>query len=182
MNPKTSTRPPILKSRRNRKPSQAPLPKKTGYLSLVGVFCVGVFGFGMMQSTVPTLTKLKSKKDLTGEWEVHHHVADSDFRSYRGMNHLFKVYFIQDGNRLIGEGEKVQVNGAQLKSEERTTIHFEGKIRADSVVGVIKEEGKLRSPIGRFAWSVGAGNSEMLGTFESSAGNSFGNSVVNRSR
>ncbi len=74
------------------------------------------------------------KRDrLTGYWKVEFETTESSYSKYIGLKTYFDFVINQEGNRLVGSGEKISedsVNGViEYESAKRVHIELTGAVR-----------------------------------------------------
>lgn len=118
--------------------------------------------------------------DIAGDWLVVNRVQATSYAPYRGLRLTYRLRLRQDGDTVVGEGEKAYEDGTAVPAEQRTPITVHGRIEGDSVVLDFIEEGAVRTSHGRFRWTVSDGRLE--GRFSSDAAASRGISIALRER
>jgi hypothetical protein len=118
--------------------------------------------------------------DVAGDWLVVNRIQATSYAPYRGLRLTYRLHLRQEGDVLVGEGEKAYEDGAEVPAEARTPITVHGRIEGDSIVLDFIEEGALRTSHGRFRWTVSDGRLE--GRFSSDAAASRGISIALRER
>jgi hypothetical protein len=118
--------------------------------------------------------------DVAGDWLVVNRIQATSYAPYRGLRLTYRLHLRQEGDVLVGEGEKAYEDGAEVPAGSRTPITVHGRIEGDSIVLDFIEEGALRTSHGRFRWTVSDGRLE--GRFTSDAAASRGISIALRER
>jgi serine/threonine protein kinase len=118
--------------------------------------------------------------DVAGDWLVVNRIQATSYAPYRGLRLTYRLRLRQDGDTVVGEGEKAYEDGTAVPAEQRTPITVHGRIEGDSVVLDFIEEGAVRTSHGRFRWTVSDGRLE--GRFSSDAAASRGISIALRER
>ena len=105
--------------------------------------------------------------DLTGRWQVIHHVAASARLDFIGLDIAFQIRFSQDGQQLAGEGEKFLVDRMPARPDEVSRLTITGWVQNDDVTISLMEispRGPERTIIGEIVWKA-IDADQMLGQF-----------------
>jgi serine/threonine protein kinase len=118
--------------------------------------------------------------DVAGAWLVVNRIQATTYAPYRGLRLTYRLRLRQDGQALVGQGEKAYEDGTAIPTEHRTPITVHGRVEGDTVTLAFTEEGALRTSRGRFRWTLVDGRLE--GRFASDAAASRGISTATRER
>jgi hypothetical protein len=119
--------------------------------------------------------------NVAGAWLVVNRIQATSYAPYRGLRLTYRLHLRQDGDALVGEGEKAYEDGAEVPAGARTPITVHGRIEGDTVVLDYIEEGTLRTSHGRFRWTL-ADDGRLEGRFSSDSAASRGISIALRDR
>ena len=106
--------------------------------------------------------------ELNGEWMIKNIVESG---SFSGVKLEFKFFFMQDGKKFNGTGEKWKENGTLLSPARRTPINIvNGIIDGNNIRATFIESGHSRETRGEFSWIM-TDDGKLVGTYSSSASN-----------
>lgn len=126
---------------------------------------------------------LLPKKNITGEWETLLKVVETSYNPYRNLGIQFKIHLLQNGNEILGSGEKIKdlnPDGTETVFERSKRVkieitgYYEKKyLRRSKVFFNVIELGRERES--RSTYIIVVKNSKFLkGNFTSTAADSSG--------
>ncbi|HSK76317.1 MAG TPA: PBP1A family penicillin-binding protein [Thermoanaerobaculia bacterium] len=118
--------------------------------------------------------------DLSGWWEMTNTIQSTNYSSYKGLRLGYRVQLEQDGDRIVGRGQKWTENGRTIPSAGRTPITVRGRVEGRQVILTFTEQGAKRRTSGNFSWTLSADRTTLRGSFESDAANASGSSLARR--
>jgi hypothetical protein len=119
--------------------------------------------------------------NLSGWWEVSQAIDTTTYLPYLGLRMGYRVRLRQEGDKLVGTGERWSENGRVLPSAERTPISLEGKVVGRSVTLRFTEQGSGGDKTGGVInWQLAGDGGRADGIFASSAARSSGLSKAKR--
>ena len=118
--------------------------------------------------------------DLSGRWEITNVVHSTSYPTYRGLRLTYRLSLRQEGNRVVGEGEKWAENGQPIPANGRSPIQVTGEVVGREVRLHFTERGSRRSSDGNFHWRLAPGGEALDGNFVSTAASSSGSSSAVR--
>lgn len=121
-----------------------------------------------------------SDTDLSGWWEMTNTIQSTNYPDYKGLRLGYRVQLEQDGDRLVGRGQKWSENGRTLPSSARTPLTITGKVDGDKVTLEFRERGAKRTTTGGFSWTLSADRTALRGSFWSTAADTSGSSLARR--
>jgi len=121
-----------------------------------------------------------SDVDITGEWYVSFKVEQTSYNLYKGKVSEYKIHFMQNNEKIKGDGEKWKYDDRELPSNEHDPIIITGKYKNDSVYFTYTLKGQLRESTGSFV--VALENDELKGHFSGTAAATKGSVYGNRVR
>ena len=131
---------------------------------------------------------LRRNKNLSGEWEVANSLESSDLNSFLNLKVLWRMHILQNGTTISGSGEKIKEissDGQELEydPEKRDSVELQGYIeksylpfRKNHVFINVIQVGRLRRSRATYTLKYKT-DSELIGRFITTAGNSRGKSV-----
>jgi hypothetical protein len=127
-------------------------------------------------------TPVPSDTDLSGWWELSNTIASTNYSAYRGLRLGYRVQFEQDGDRLIGRGQKWSEDGRPVSAGARSPIAVTGRVEGRRVILQFTEQGARRATTGSFFWILGDNGDALRGSFSSTAADASGPSSARRLR
>ncbi len=118
--------------------------------------------------------------DLSGWWELTNTIESTNYEQYRGLRLGYRLQLEQDGDRIIGRGQKWTEDGRPVSPGARSPIGVTGRIEGGRVVLRFTERGARRSTGGTFSWQLSPNRAALRGMFSSDAANASGSSVARR--
>jgi hypothetical protein len=125
---------------------------------------------------------------FTGPWLFTQTIKQSSYKPYIGMTMTFQVYLHQDGGKLTGDGEKIQVDGKPIPPRQHQPIIVSGQLSGDDLNLEFQEkagpDGAARPTMGEFSFKVvrsGVFNRQvgrLEGTFSGTAAAGSGTAVA----
>lgn len=115
----------------------------------------------------------KKQVEISGEWYFNFQVKESSYNSYIDTVTEYKIYFIQDGQKVTGEGEKWKYKGEPLPYKEHDPIQITGTVINDTLYCKYNLKGTLRETTGSFKSYID--NNQLIGVFSGTAANVKGN-------
>jgi hypothetical protein len=144
-----------------------------GVATLVGVIASVVGIWQYIQAT--------PRYDISGAWTIENTVEKTSYEPYQGMRETFKVTFTQNGNTFTGVGEKWSDNGKELNGAAHTPLTISGTVDGSGhIQAAFTCRGAKRETSGGFNWQANADRKRWTGSFESTAADSSGPSVLTR--
>jgi hypothetical protein len=120
--------------------------------------------------------------DLSGLWEVSHHISASQDQRFTGLDLVFNILLVEDKSKLIGRGSKVKVAGNTVQDKERSLLELDGYTDGTDAFLFYRERAEQnpeRVVHGVMVWHV-AGSNAAAGTFDSSVDGVSGSSRARR--
>ena len=117
--------------------------------------------------------------DVTGVWKLATHIELSSYARYAGLVLGYELALKQDGNRVTGEGRKIEENGGGIGTRAQTPISVAGTIEGDRLTLTFTENGIRRSTEGKFVLLVVEPDT-LRGRFSSTAAQSSGTVEAHR--
>ena len=125
-----------------------------------------------------------TKKNLSGVWKVKMKIVESSFNPYKDLLIEYQIYLIQNGNNVIGTGEKIRETNKEKEITEyernkRVTIKIDGSfdrkyLRKSLLNLIVVENGRQRES--RASYNLKVKNSKrMVGSFKGTAADAIGN-------
>jgi 1A family penicillin-binding protein len=127
-------------------------------------------------------TPAPSDSDLSGWWELSNTIASTNYSAYRGLRLGYRVQFEQDGDRLIGRGQKWSEDGRPVSAGARSPITVTGRVAGRQVILQFTEQGARRATTGSFSWTLTTDGDALRGSFWSTAADASGPSSARRLR
>ena len=118
--------------------------------------------------------------DLSGWWEMTNTIQSTNYADYRGLRLGYRVQLDQDGDRIVGRGQKWSENGRTLPASARTPLTVTGTIDGNKVILEFRERGAKRTTTGSFSWTLSADRTALRGSFQSTAADASGRSLAVR--
>lgn len=119
-------------------------------------------------------------EDLSGWWEMTNTIQSTNYASYKGLRLGYRVQLEQDGDRIVGRGQKWSENGRTVPSGGRTPITVTGTVDGRKVTLKFTEHGAKRTTNGGFSWTLSADRTALRGSFWSTAADTSGSSLARR--
>jgi len=126
---------------------------------------------------------LLPKKNITGEWKTKLKIKESSFNPFINLGIEFKIHLLQNGNEIIGSGEKIKdinQDGSETVFERKKRVkieisgYYEKKyLRRSKVYFNVIENGTERESRSTYVITV-RNKKHLKGTFTSTAGDSVG--------
>ena len=107
-------------------------------------------------------------------------IQSTNYSAYKGLRLGYRVQLEQDGDRIVGRGQKWSENGRTIASSGRTPITVRGRVEGRNVILTFTEQGAKRSTRGSFSWTLSADRTTLRGSFDSDAANASGSSLARR--
>ena len=70
----------------------------------------------------------RSHEDYSGEWNMTSKVEQAQLSNYIGMEIVWRLHLVQNGNQLQGTAEKISVNSKELDFNTRSSLYFNGTL------------------------------------------------------
>jgi len=121
-----------------------------------------------------------AEDDLSGWWELTNTIESTNYEQYRGLRLGYRLQLEQDGDRIIGRGQKWTEDGRPVSPGARSPIGVTGRIEGGRVILHFTERGARRSTGGTFSWQLSPNRAALRGNFSSDAANASGSSVARR--
>ena len=121
-----------------------------------------------------------SDTDLSGWWEMTNTIQSTNYADFKGLRLGYRIQLEQDGDRLVGRGQKWSENGRTLPASARTPLSVTGTIDGDRVILEFKERGAKRTTGGSFSWTLSPDRTALRGSFQSTAADTSGSSLARR--
>jgi penicillin-binding protein 1A len=121
-----------------------------------------------------------AEDDLSGWWELTNTIESTNYEQYRGLRLGYRLQLEQDGDRIIGRGQKWTEDGRPVSPGARSPIGVTGRIEGRRVILQFTERGARRSTGGTFSWQLSPNRAALRGNFSSDAANASGSSVARR--
>ncbi|HYO12477.1 MAG TPA: PBP1A family penicillin-binding protein [Thermoanaerobaculia bacterium] len=118
--------------------------------------------------------------DLSGWWEMTNTIQSTNYSAYKGLRLGYRIQLEQEGDRIVGRGQKWTENGRTLPSSARTPITVTGTIDGREIKLTFTEQGTRRSTSGGFSWTLSADRTALRGSFWSDAADASGRSLARR--
>ncbi|HEV2853168.1 MAG TPA: PBP1A family penicillin-binding protein [Thermoanaerobaculia bacterium] len=118
--------------------------------------------------------------DLSGWWEMTNTIQSTNYADYKGLRLGYRIQLEQDGDRIVGRGQKWSENGRTLPASARTPLTVNGTIDGNKVILEFRERGAKRTTTGRFSWTLSADRTALRGSFQSTAADASGRSLAVR--
>jgi penicillin-binding protein 1A len=120
------------------------------------------------------------ESDLSGWWEMTNTIQSTNYSAYKGLRLGYRVQLEQDGDRIVGRGQKWAEDGRTIPSAGRTPITVRGRVEGRNVILTFTEQGAKRTTRGSFSWTLSADRTTLRGSFDSDAANASGSSLARR--
>jgi len=120
--------------------------------------------------------------DLSGWWEMTNTIQSTNYADYKGLRLGYRLQLDQDGDRIVGRGQKWSENGRTLPSSARTPLTVNGTIDGNKVTLEFRERGAKRTTTGSFSWTLSGDRTALRGSFQSTAADTSGRSLAVRMR
>jgi membrane peptidoglycan carboxypeptidase len=121
-----------------------------------------------------------AEDDLSGWWEMTNTIQSTNYADFKGLRLGYRLQIEQDGDRLVGRGQKWSENGRTLPAGARSPITVTGTVDGRNVTLQFTERGAKRSTNGSFSWQLSADRTALRGSFQSTAANTSGSSLARR--
>ena len=121
-----------------------------------------------------------SDTDLSGWWEMTNTIQSTNYADFKGLRLGYRVQLEQDGDRIVGRGQKWSENGRTLPASARTPLTVTGTVDGDKVILEFKERGAKRTTGGSFSWTLSPDRTALRGSFQSTAADTSGSSLARR--
>jgi penicillin-binding protein 1A len=118
--------------------------------------------------------------DLSGWWEMTNTIQSTNYQAFKGLRLGYRIKLEQEGDRIVGRGQKWTENGRTLSSSARTPITVTGTIDGREVKLTFTEQGTRRSVNGGFSWTLSGDRTALRGSFWSNAADTSGKSLARR--
>jgi hypothetical protein len=117
--------------------------------------------------------------DISGTWIIETRTNKTTYAPFKNLVLTYTVQFTQSGGSFTGSGEKTTESGHELGGQAHTPIVITGGLSGNSIKASFVETGTKRESHGEFHWKL-AKDGSWVGTFNSTAANSEGSSVLRR--
>jgi hypothetical protein len=107
-------------------------------------------------------------------------IRSTNYEDYKGLRLGYRVQLEQDGDRIVGRGQKWSENGRTLPASARTPLTVTGTVDGRGVHLEFTERGAKRTTNGSFSWTLSADRTALRGTFRSTAADTSGSSLARR--
>jgi hypothetical protein len=107
-------------------------------------------------------------------------IQSTNYADFKGLRLGYRVQLEQDGDRIVGRGQKWSENGRTLPASARTPLTVTGKVEGSKVTLEFKERGAKRTTTGGFSWTLSADRTSLRGSFWSTAADTSGRSLAVR--
>ena len=114
----------------------------------------------------------KKRIDITGEWKLKFRIQESSYSQYVDKVAEYKVYFIQEGNKINGQGEKWKFDEKFVPYSEHSPLIIEGKYKNDTIYCKYILKGSLRETTGNF--KAFYDNGKLIGSFSGTGADAKG--------
>jgi penicillin-binding protein 1A len=121
-----------------------------------------------------------AEDDLSGWWEMTNTIQSTNYADFKGLRLGYRIQIEQEGDRLVGRGQKWSENGRTLPAGARSPITVTGSVDGRNVTLQFTERGAKRSTNGSFSWQLSADRTALRGSFQSTAANTSGSSLARR--
>jgi len=118
--------------------------------------------------------------DLSGWWEMTNTIQSTNYADFKGLRLGYRLQIEQEGDRLVGRGQKWSENGRTLPAGARSPITVTGTVDGRNVTLQFTERGAKRSTNGSFSWQLSADRTALRGSFRSTAADTSGSSLARR--
>ena len=115
--------------------------------------------------------------NLTGEWIITNTIESTSYRPFKDLQLGYRIFFQQNGKRIIGKGEKCWENEKELPSHAHSPVSIDGILDELILTATFEEKGSRRITYGSFVWNISPDGKKIEGRFTHTAANSKGNSV-----
>ena len=119
-------------------------------------------------------------EDLSGWWEMTNTIQSTNYSAYKGLRLGYRVKLEQDGDRIVGRGQKWSEDGRTIPAAGRTPITVTGTVDGRKVTLKFTEHGAKRTTNGGFSWTLSADRTALRGSFWSTAADTSGSSLARR--
>jgi S1-C subfamily serine protease len=124
--------------------------------------------------------RTRAPVDLSGVWQLRNTIQETNYAPYRGLQLGFRVTLFQDGDKIVGRGEKWVENGRRIARSGRSRILIEGTLEEATLNATFVEQGTGRTINGWFSWTVSRDGKHLRGRFADGNGGSSGASSGRR--
>jgi hypothetical protein len=124
------------------------------------------------------------RKDLSGLWEVSHHVRASQDTRFVGLDMGFNFLLVEDNSKIVGRGSKTRTGGTIAQGGERSILELDGYSDGNTAFLFYRERAEHspeRVVHGVIVWKISSRDT-VDGTFDSSVGGVSGLSQARRVR
>jgi penicillin-binding protein 1A len=118
--------------------------------------------------------------DLSGWWEITNQIQATSYPPYEGLRLTYRVHFQQEGDHLVGRGNKSRENGRPIPLSAQTPITLSGTVEGRTARLLFTERGLRRTTQGSFRLKVAPRGETLAGTFASSAADTSGPALGRR--
>jgi 1A family penicillin-binding protein len=134
------------------------------------------------EAKVAKAERTPAESDLSGWWELTNTIESTNYSAYRGLRLTYRLQLEQEGDRIVGRGQKWAENGSIVNAGARSPITVTGRMVGDKVDLHFTEQGARRATSGDFSWVLAANSNALRGFFRSSAADASGPSSARRMR
>jgi hypothetical protein len=144
---------------------------KGGILFLAAIIGIpsGIYGYYKHLTT----------KSIQGQWKITCHINSSSYRPYIGKSSGFKIYFIQEQDKVKGKGEMCWVDDKEIPYSQHVPIIVEGKVDGKKIILNYTQKGEKRTTVGEIDLSANSVN-VFEGTFSGTAADTKGTAIAER--
>lgn len=122
-----------------------------------------------------------SVEPVSGAWTLVNRIDASNYPAFANLTLVYRLQLKQQGDRVMGSGEKWSENGRAISPRARTPIALEGTLDGRRLELRFTEKGRRRTTAGTLIMQV-ADDGLMRGRFASEAAQSRGTSRATRLR
>jgi penicillin-binding protein 1A len=120
--------------------------------------------------------------DLSGWWEITNQIESTSYPAYQGLRLTYRVHFEQEGDHLVGKGNKSRENGRPVPASAQTPITLSGTLIGRTARILFTERGLRRSTEGSFRFKLAGTGETLVGSFASGAADTSGPALALRTR
>ena len=122
----------------------------------------------------------RSGPDLSGWWEITNQIEETSYPPYEGLRLTYLVHLRQEGDHLVGRGNKSRENGRPIPLSAQTPITLSGTVEGRTARLLFTERGLRRTTQGSFRLRVAPHGETLAGSFASSAADTSGPALARR--
>ncbi len=118
-------------------------------------------------------------KGFNGKWKITCNIKNSTLQRYIGRSSGWKIFFIQDGDKVSGKGEMFWVDNKEIPYSQHIPITMEGKIDGNNMILTYTQYGEKRVSYGEIKLKI---DEEEIaeGNFSGTAANTSGTSKAEK--